>query len=240
MKPTHLYNAKLGKVRWFVRRFGGRELILKSLRMVFAPVIIPFLPKGRFQFRGKELAYLLHRYNITWASERGVEVPAVRCYLETAGEKVLEIGNVLSHYGPIKHEVIDKFEKGDGVINEDIVHFHPGKQYDLIVSISTFEHIGYDDDAAGSSADKMQEAIRASRRLLSRSGKLVITAPIGYNPDLDRLLRQDQLGSAKEIYLKKYGRLDWRECPKQEALQAKYKDPFPYANAIVVAEFGPE
>ena len=32
------------------------------------------------------------------------------------------------------------------VINEDITYFQPNHKYDLIVSISTFEHIGFDED----------------------------------------------------------------------------------------------
>jgi cyclopropane fatty-acyl-phospholipid synthase-like methyltransferase len=31
------------------------------------------------------------------------------------------------------------------MINEGVVDFHPSKRYDIIVSISTFEHIGLDE-----------------------------------------------------------------------------------------------
>jgi hypothetical protein len=227
-------------VRWFVQRFGARELFLKPLRMIFAPVIIPTLPSKTFRFEGEDLPYLLHRYNMTWASERCVEVPIARSAAQKhSPERTLEIGNVLSHYGAARHDILDKFEKGAGVINEDVISFQPKKHYSLILSVSTFEHIGYDDENEGSSADKIKEAIKTCIQWLDPSGELMITAPIGYNPELDSLLKENKLGSTHEAYMKKNGRLDWRECSKDQALQCRYKDPFPYANAIVVARFRP-
>jgi len=237
-KKKHLYNSGLGKVRWFVERFGAGELVLKPVRMLLAPLIIPTLPKKTFHFRGEEHPYLLHAYNMTWASERCVEVPIARSYVKQKGaDKVLEVGNVLSHYGPVQHDILDKFEQGPRVINEDIVQFRPKKKFELVISVSTFEHIGYDDEAEGSSAGKIQAAINACRNLLEPGGSLVITVPIGYNPELDGMLRSDVLESARETFLKKFGKLDWRECSKDEALACKYKEPFPYANAIAVVEF---
>lgn len=153
--------------------------------------------------------------------------------------RTLEVGNVLAHYGPIKHQVLDKFETGPGVINEDIVTFRPLQSYDLILSISTFEHIGFDDASEGSSSEKILEAIRSCRGLLSASGKLVITVPIGYNPELNLLIGSGRLGAAAQTFLRKTGRQEWRECSRDEALRCEYKSPFPYANAILVAEFLP-
>ncbi|MBI3875430.1 MAG: hypothetical protein HY300_05630, partial [Verrucomicrobia bacterium] len=141
----HLYNSTWGRVAWFVRRFGAAELFLKPLRVAFAPVILPFLPRGTFHFRGRELEYFHHRYNMTWATERGVEMPVARAYLEEfRNRRALEVGNVLAHYGPVAHDVLDKFERGPRVINADIVDFAPAAPYDLVLSISTFEHIGFD------------------------------------------------------------------------------------------------
>ncbi len=212
---------------------------MKPLRTVLAPVIISRLPQKSFIFHGQSLQYVYHRYNMTWASERCVEVPIVRSFLAVhKPEETLEVGNVLSHYGPVRHDVLDKFERGERVINEDIIDFQPSKKYQLIVSISTFEHIGYDDAAEGSSAEKIAAAIRKCRSLLGDKGRLIVTMPIGYNPELDRLLRENTLNPEHEIFLKKYGQLDWRECPRAEALRCMYKTPFPYANAVVVAQFG--
>jgi hypothetical protein len=238
VKKKHLYNSKLSKVRWFIDRFGWQEVFLKPLRNIFAPVIIPTLPKKTFRYKGAELPYLYHRYNMTWASERCVEVPIGRWWAARfPPAQVLEVGNVLSHYSPVQHDILDKFEKGAGVINEDILAFKPAKKYQLIFSISTFEHIGFDDEAEGSSADKILGAIQACRSLLSPGGQLVITIPINYNPELDDLIAKGQLPSTARAFLARRGYTDWLETDQASALNARYKTPFPYANAIMVAEF---
>jgi SAM-dependent methyltransferase len=237
----HLYNSGFGKVKWFIDRFGAREVFLKPMRIAFAPLIIPRLPRRIFEFEGRKLEYFYHRYNMTWASERCIEVPIARDYLSRfAGRAALEVGNVLSHYGPVTHEVLDKFEKGPCVINEDIVTFAPGKAYDLILSVSTFEHIGFDDEAAEPSGEKIRAALGACRRLLKPDGLLVITVPIGYNPHLDALIRTGGLGARREIFFKRTGQLEWRSVDRNEALACRFKSPFPYANAILLAEFQAE
>lgn len=234
----HLYNTTLGKVPWFIKRFGAGEVVMKPLRLALAPVIIPLLPKRTFEFRGKRFPCFYHRYNMTWAGERAVEVPIARSYLEQCqGKSILEVGNVLSHYFPIRHEVLDKFEKGTGVINKDILDFKPGKQYALIISISTFEHIGFDDEADEPSDKKIARAIAACWDLLTPDGRLVLTVPLGYNPDLDRMIATGELGATEESYLRRATRLGWEPCRKDEALRCRFKTPYPYANAILVAEF---
>ncbi|MEW6156972.1 MAG: class I SAM-dependent methyltransferase [Verrucomicrobiota bacterium] len=178
---------------------------------------------------------------MTWASERCIEVPIAHEYLrEFASGTTLEVGNVLSHYGVIRHQVLDKFEKGPGIINADIVEFHPTERFDLVLSISTFEHIGFDDESPEGSGKKILSAIASCRKLLKPTGKMVMTVPIGYNPDLDQMIAQNALGTAEEIYYKKIQRFKWVPSSKTEALACDYKHPFPYANAILVAEFARE
>ena len=66
-----------------------------------------------FQFDGREYEYLYHPYNRTWKNERGVEIPIFReLLLNHKGKRVLEVGNVLSHYFPIHHEVVNNYEVG--------------------------------------------------------------------------------------------------------------------------------
>lgn len=234
----HLYNSKLSKVKWFVDRFGWREVVLKPVRTVFAPVIIPTLPARTFQYKGQALPYIYHRYNMTWASERCVEVPIGRWWVQRfSGRRVLEVGNVLSHYGEVQHQILDKFEKGPGVINHDILTFKPEEKFDLILSISTFEHIGFDDEAEGSSAEKILAAIEACRGLLAPGGTLGISIPVNYNPELDELINRNQLPPNAHTFLRRQGYTDWVETDQATAMKARYKEPYPYANAIMVAEF---
>ena len=104
-----------------------------------------------FNFNGKEYEYLLHPYNATWDCERCVEVPIIMGLIKRmAPSTVLEIGNVIQHYCATSHQVIDLHEKGRGVQNVDVLDFRSGKQYELIVSISTLEHIGKDDETCPS------------------------------------------------------------------------------------------
>jgi hypothetical protein len=55
------------------------------------------------------------------------------------GKVIRKIGNVLSHYVISDHVIVDKYEFGNSILN-----YSPGTKFDLIVSISTFEHLGYD------------------------------------------------------------------------------------------------
>jgi len=106
----------------------------------------------------------------------------------------------------------------------------------LILSISTFEHVGFDDATDPGSTAKIKAAIQACRRLLEPAGKLVLTVPIGYNPELDEMLKKGELPFEREFYLRRTGRLQWEPCDKRVALSCRYRTPFPYANAILVGE----
>jgi hypothetical protein len=176
---------------------------------------------------------------MTWATERAVEVPIAREFLERfAGKRVLEVGNVTPHYLDTANTVLDKYERGPGIINEDIADYSPTERFDLILSVSTFEHIGYDDEANGESGEKISQAITTCRGLLADDGQLVLTLPLGYNPALDRMIADGQLGSTHATFLKRTGRLAWQTVAAEAALACEYGRPFPYANAVMIAQFG--
>jgi hypothetical protein len=235
----HLYNSRIGKISWFIQRFGLSEVFLKPLRVGFAPLILPCLTKRTFRFDGVELEYFYHRYNMTWANERCLEVPIAKFVLDQSPKKrVLEVGNVLSHYFPASHDILDKYEKGKQVINQDIIDFQPHQKYDLILSISTFEHIGFDDEMAEGSTQKIAQAVEACINLLAAGGRFIMTVPMGYNPELDSLLREDRLPLSREIYFRRQTRWEWINCSKREALQCRFKTPYPYANGLLVGEAG--
>src|SRR2546430_9278756 len=58
--------------------------------------------------------------------------------------------------------------------------------YDLIVSVSTLEHVGYDEDPR--EPDKAARAVRNLLGLLAPGGTMLATIPIGHNRDLDDAL----------------------------------------------------
>lgn len=187
-----------------------------------------------FSFRGETYRYFRHPYNTTWLHERAVEIPVVFGLVRKYREgRVLEVGNVLSHYFPIGHEVIDKYEPGDRVINQDILDFEPPAGYDLIASISTLEHIGWDETPRD--PDKVIAAVDRLRSWLAPGGRLVFTFPIGYNSDLDGFLRDGRIAGTELSCLRRISEDNrWQEVPCNDAWGAHYNEPFYCANALAV------
>jgi cyclopropane fatty-acyl-phospholipid synthase-like methyltransferase len=145
----------------------------------------------------------------------------------------------MSHYQPVMHDVLDKYERAPGIINADITEFNPTRNYRLILSVSTFEHIGFDEETNVGSAEKIQAAIQHCRGFLEPGGELIITAATGYNPEFDALFRDNRVGAAQVTFLKRRSYLKWDTCDEATALGSRYHHPFAFGNAIVVAKFGP-
>lgn len=155
-----------------------------------------------FIFQNKKYDYFYHLYNCTCLSERAVEIPIaweiVRNY---SGKRILEVGNVLSHYYSFPHDIVDKYEKSGKVINQDIVDFQPEEKYDLIVSVSTLEHVGFDEEEKD--PEKVLSAMDNLKKNLNPGGKIIATMSLGWNKELDRLLREGRLGFGKQYFMKK-------------------------------------
>src|SRR6476659_1445958 len=129
--------------------------------------------RGTFELQGRSYCYLYDRHKLTWLTERAVEVPVVQAIVDdSAGKRVLEVGNVLSRYGPASHVVVDKYEHAPGVLNRDALELDGLGWFDLIVAISTLEHVGWDEHPRDSG--KALRAVDALRRLLTPGGQLVI------------------------------------------------------------------
>lgn len=175
---------------------------------------------------------------ILWLLESRGPLPVCPVWSKNAPSCILEVGNVLSNFMPCNHVVVDKFEKASGVLNVDIVDYRSTRKFDFIISISTFEHIGFDDekDVTGS---KIQKAIDHCRSLLTNDGRMVITVPLGYNPAIDEMLRRSELGAFRSTYLQAENGKDWCEIVRTVALDT-YKSRngnWPHANTIAVLEF---
>lgn len=215
-------------------------MIFKPLRTAFAPIILRTIPSETFRWRGRTLNYFLSRYNMTWVGERCIEIPIAMDYFNSEPDpaEILEVGNVMSHYMKSSHLIVDKYEVSPGVVNEDILNYKPGRKFKLILSISTFEHIGFDEESEVPSGEKILAAIRCCRGLLSRGGKFVVTLPLGYNPELDRLIVERKLPVSAACYYFRTGRTRWEECDLETAVRHPYRFRFPYANSLLIAEFG--
>jgi SAM-dependent methyltransferase len=190
------------------------------------------LPR-RFAYRGEQFAYFLHDYNVTWCNERAVEIPIIRSELERRrGRRVLEVGNVLAHYFAVDHEVVDKFEIGASIRNEDVATFQAERPYDLIVSISTLEHIGWDEEPQDPA--KIARAIANLSAQLTPGGRLVATLPLGYNPGMDAQLARGALPFSRCDYLKRDGMLSWSQAGEEVVAGSAYAERWPGASALVI------
>lgn len=187
-----------------------------------------------FIFHGIKYKYFYHLYNFTYRNERCVEIAIAKNKIkENNGKKVLEVGNVLSHY--IKHDwdILDKYEKGDGIINEDIIDFNTSKRYDFIISISTLEHIGRDDGS--NNPEKIFSVIKKLKTLLTPGGKIFFTIPVGYNKCLDDYIVNKKLELSEEYFMERISKNNkWHEIDIKMAIQKKYNYPYNAANAIII------
>ena len=189
-----------------------------------------------FEYEGKRYRYFHHPYNRTSINERIVEVPIfVEIMKTTPDSETLEIGNVMAYYAPHSHTVVDKYEKAEGVINDDVVDYDPGRTFKLIISVSTMEHVGWDEKQRD--PKKIPAGIARLRSLLAEGGRLYVTFPMGYYKDLDEILRSDGLPMDKRTCLKRVSDTNkWRQVEWDEIKNLDYG---PYANGLVVAEFTP-
>jgi hypothetical protein len=185
-----------------------------------------------FVLAGRRYRYLWHPHMATWRTERAVEVPvAWERVRNTDPASTLEIGNVLSHYFPTSHTVVDKYERAPGVINEDVVSFSPQRSYDLIVSVSTLEHVGWDETPRD--PEKVLRAIDRLRGLLTDTGELMFTVPKDWHPELDRNIFTGRIPFAEHLCMKRISAdARWAEVDCGELADVRYDTPFPYANGV--------
>lgn len=213
-------------------------------------IIFPFIKisksNTRFIFRNKEYHYFIHENS--WATERVVEIPIVLNYIDKS-KKILEVGNVLSQFVKANWDIVDKFEVAKGVINEDIIDFKPDEKYDLVISVSTLEHVGFNEHVGTGEKpfdeednDKIIEAINnLKNNCLKPKGKIIATVPLGYNKMMDKKLFTNKLGFDDLFFLKRISKgNEWKEIEKNDVVNAQYGDPFPCANYICVGIYEKE
>lgn len=203
---------------------------LKRLAVSYCRI---FRSSKTFRFQGVEHHYFYHTHNLAWRNERAVEIPLAMDYVHAYRDQpVLEVGNVLSHYMEVNHDILDKYEVAEGVINQDAVDFAPGKKYELIISISTLEHVGM----YGSRPEpaRVLDAISNLTRLLSPGGKLVATVPLGLNPAFDRLFESGDMRFTEVSALKRIRMNSWAEVDLRSLRGASYSRYGFRANALVV------
>ncbi len=214
-------------------RTGGRVAAVVGGQLAY-PLIRSRRRDDRFDFLGTALPYAFARYNNSFLNERAVEIAIAEHFLAAVRTgRMLEVGNVLAHYGHTGHTVVDKYETVPGVRNVDIVDFVPERKYDTVVAISTLEHVGWDEEPR--EPRKVFRALDAIRGCVAGDGRLLVTIPIGYNEVLDAGLAAGEVSFPREAWLVRTNRRnEWVATDRDEALSREYGAPFTAANGLYV------
>lgn len=203
---------------------------------VLSGIYLPWLRHRRrdwrFTLAGHDYPYFYHSYNTTWRVERAVEVPPVLAALDRRPHaRILEVGNVLAHYTEVRHDVVDRYESAPHVIREDAATYRPEQPFDLILSVSTLEHIGWDEQPR--QPEKAVRTIDHLLGLLAPGGAMLVTAPCGYNPALDRAVAAGRLPFEEIHFLRRVSADNrWEGTDADTALAAPYGRPWNGAQAV--------
>lgn len=174
---------------------GNFKKIIYKLIFKIYKIIRP----KEFEFQNEKLLYENSFYNTSFINERSVEIPIIKSLIEEVINNnrilnTLEIGNVLSYYNTtLTRDIVDKYEIAQNVINEDIEFYSPKKKYDLIISISTLEHVG-NDEPEEKDPEKINRVLNhIKNNLLTENGTLIITLPINQNHSTDNFIYTNNL-----------------------------------------------
>lgn len=184
-----------------------------------------------FEWRGSRLRYCRDSYNDSGRNERAVEIPIARQFIRRAAGIGLEVGNVLAHYGCRRGRVIiDRYEHADQVVNRDV--FAVRGMFDWIVSVSTLEHVRWDEPPR--ILEGAHAAIEHLAGRLRPGGRMLITIPTGVHPDLDDRIRSGRMGADYACTFVRDGVDAWRPTPTPVVLP--YGQPW-WASAVWIGEW---
>ena len=196
--------------------------------------------------------------------ERVVELPWVLARL--TGRTALEVGYAFAEAPYLAALLRAGFERLVGVdlaeatvpgmetVRADIreLPFRDG-EFDLVLCVSTLEHVGADNTQYGveapAGAESRLRALRELRRVLARSGRLLLTVPCGEPGDYGWFRQEDVRGwnrlvaragffvEEQEVY--ELGEDGWRANRDFVAAGVRYGDRGPAASAVLCAELSP-
>jgi SAM-dependent methyltransferase len=229
----------VSQARRAYKREGFYYVVRVSAVNIFGYLLVHYYRKFRssesFEFQGNTYRYFFHPYDTTWRNERALVIPIIWDIVNKSreqGKRILEVGNMLSYYFKVDHDILDKYEIVDGVINEDVVDFNPSKRYDLIVSPLSIMSVGWDEDPQD--PNKVLRAINNLNRLLTPGGQIVVALSLGYNPAMDNLLKSGELRFDKHYYLKRISGYRWKEVDGLDLNEVKYDNSIPTANEVLI------
>lgn len=200
--------------------------------------LVTAAPRRNIAFLGEELPLHYEFRRWAWRTERCVEIAlGRRAAAAHQAADVLEVGNVMPLAGVAGHTVVDKYEVGAGVLNEDIVDFAPGRQYRLVLSLSTLEHVGWDE--VPQEPTKAALALKRISGLVTDDGALLVTIPVGWHRDLEHdFIARDSPFDTVTLLVRTSRRPRWQERPLSSLAEVSYGSPFPCGNGILVGVRG--
>lgn len=214
------------------------------IKIILNEILFPFIKLSRknneFIFKNGKYKYFIHKNS--WNSERVIEIPIVLKYIDD-DKRILEVGNVLSQFVDTKWDIVDKFEKGNNIINIDIIDYKPKEKYDTIITISTLEHIGFNEDVGGGEKltneyndnNRVIEAIKNLKNMLNPDGRIISTIPIGYNKYIDNKIYNNILDFSEYYFFKRISKNNkWTQINKNEVINPQYGYPFSCANYVCI------
>jgi hypothetical protein len=148
------------------------------------------------------------------------------------GKNILEIGNMTSYVYDVKHDVLDKYEIADGVINEDVADFHPSKRYDLIFSIMSLQYVGWYESPRDPM--KILRVIENLKSILVPNGMLMIIHGLGENKEMDKLLKNGTLKFDTVFCLKRVMTCGWEETNWNTIKGLEYDYTIPTARGVAI------
>lgn len=181
-----------------------------------------------FWWNDIELTYWDNPYNYTRQNERAVELPIAHAWMRDQIGDGLEVGCVTPHYWEHDHTVVDLYEEHPASTKMDL--FDVTRRYDWVLAISTVEHVNWDfpprDDWG---------AIKAVQFLSEVSrGPMLITVPLGCNPELDKAIKQNRLGVTQDCTFLRTGGNQWVQSTREAEFTPYGKEGTIWANAVWV------
>lgn len=245
-KSIWIEKGVLEKIIYAYKGGGLLVLIIQSLDAAYRKILYFLYPiyknflknKGKtFFFNGKKYQYCVDKYNLSWRNERTIEIPILSGIVKkNHNRRILEIGNVLKHYLKVSENewtVVDMFEKEISVINLDISDYVPNIKFDLVFSISTIEHIGFEDKN-----NNLHEVLKAIRHVidncLKENGEFIFTVPIGYNKYLDKAIKDKKIPFLQKFYYVRTTGNEWLASTEETSMRMLYGHPYIAANALLI------
>jgi len=196
--------------------------------------------------------------------ERVVEIPWVLARLR--GGRALEVGYAFAEPPYLAALLGARFDELTGVdlaeadvpgmttVRADVreLPFASGA-FDLVLCVSTLEHVGADNTNYGleveADGDSRSAALRELRRVLASGGRLLVTVPCGEPGDYG-WFRQDDLRGWTRLFTKagffieeqevyELTAAGWRSAPELDARGLRYGERGPAASAVLCAELSP-